>query len=281
MEEHNFFAAAENVERSGFGRPGFAEQYHAVREYPPAVVVDLLTQYARCVRPRLVVDLGCGTGLSTQLWVDRAEAVIGIEPLGAMLAVARVSVRAVNVGWRQAFAHETGLADGSVDIAVCVQSCHWMEPQPTLREVARILRPGGVFAAVNLGMPLYDWEVLTAATQFRNNAHRRRDELGLRVGVQQARHWPMDRHLQEMRDSGCFEQVREMAVHKVATISAEGMVANFINHCVDFYPELKAAGVSDAELGLDEFRRVADLRMGSAGTWFTWYWVRLGIRNER
>src|SRR5262245_33024943 len=103
MSERTTFDARENVERTGFGRPGFAEQYHAVRPFPPEVGVDLLTQYARCVRPQLVVDLGCGTGLSTQLWIDRAESVVGIEPLAAMLAVARQSIRAENVEWRQAF----------------------------------------------------------------------------------------------------------------------------------------------------------------------------------
>ena len=261
MGERTLFDAEENVERTGFGRPGFAEQYHAVRPYPPAVVVDLLTQYARCVRPRLVVDLGCGTGLSTQLWIDRAESVVGIEPLDAMLAVAREFIRADNVEWRRAFAHETGLADGSVDIAVCTQSFHWMEPQPTLREVARILRPGGVFATVDFGAPAVDWEVETAATRFYEKAHRRRDELGIRVGCNQARSWPKERHLQELRDSGWFEHVREIAVHKVETVSAQRLVEEFINHCVDFYPELQAAGVSEEEIGLDEFRRVAALRM--------------------
>jgi SAM-dependent methyltransferase len=182
---------------------------------------------------------------------------------------------------RKAFAHETGLADGSVDIAVCSQSFHWMEPRPTLREVARILRPGGVFAAVDCDMPAIDWEVETAAVQFAVKARRRRDELGIRVGVDQARLWPKDRHLQELHDSGWFEYVREMVVHNVETVSAERFVEESINVPGNFLPALRAAGVSDEEIGLDEFRRVASLRMGSAGRWFTGYRIRLGIRRER
>src|SRR5262245_52915579 len=79
MEERAPFDAKQHTEQSAFGRPAFAEQYQAVRPRPPEALVDLLTQYARCARPQLVADLGCGTGLSTQLWIDRAERVVGIE----------------------------------------------------------------------------------------------------------------------------------------------------------------------------------------------------------
>ena len=59
---------------------------------------------------------------------------------------------APGVEYREAFAQETGLDDGCADIVTCSQSLHWMEPEPTFAEAARILRPGGVFAAYD-----YDW----------------------------------------------------------------------------------------------------------------------------
>lgn len=280
MKERAIFDAGENVERTGFGRPGFAEQYQAVRPRLPTALVDLLTQYAHCDRPRLVADLGCGTGLSTQPWIERAEFVVGIEPLDAMLTVARTSVQAENLEWRRAFAHETGLPDGSVDIAVCSQSFHWMEPQPTLREVARILRPGGVFATIDCDMPAIDGEVETAALQFSTRARMRREELGIAVGADQGQAWPKEGHLAELRNSGWFEYVREVVIHNVETVSAERFVEETINIVVDFLPELRAVGVRDEEIGLDAFRRVASLRMGSSGRWFTGYRIRLGIRKE-
>src|SRR5262249_54845205 len=155
-------------------------------------------------------------------------------PLDAMLAIARASIKADNVTWHKAFAHETGLADRSCDIAVCSQSFHWMEPQPTLSEVARILRPGGVFAAVDCDMPAIDWEVEMASNQFSIHAQRRRDELGLKVGAGQARQWPKDRHLQEIRESGWFMYVREIVLHNVETLSFERFVEETINVVVDF-----------------------------------------------
>ena len=40
---------------------GFADLYDAVRPVPPMVLADVISKYAGD-RPRLVVDLGCGTG---------------------------------------------------------------------------------------------------------------------------------------------------------------------------------------------------------------------------
>ena len=52
-----------------------------------------------------------------------------------------------------ASATRPGLADGSADVVLAVQAMHWMEPAATLAEVARILRPGGVFATVDADWP--------------------------------------------------------------------------------------------------------------------------------
>jgi trans-aconitate methyltransferase len=75
---------------SAFGRADFGAEYDAVRPRPPAVLVDVLCRYARVDRPRLVVDLGCGTGLSTAGWAARAARVVGVEPAPGMLSTATV-----------------------------------------------------------------------------------------------------------------------------------------------------------------------------------------------
>ena len=67
---------AENIARFS----GFADCYSAHRPAPPAALVDVLTQLAQASRPRLVVDVGSGTGLSTRIWARRAEEAIGVEP---------------------------------------------------------------------------------------------------------------------------------------------------------------------------------------------------------
>ena len=49
---------------------GLAAVYDAFRPAPPAVLVKVLTLLAKCERARLVVDIGCGTGLSTRLGAE-------------------------------------------------------------------------------------------------------------------------------------------------------------------------------------------------------------------
>jgi ubiquinone/menaquinone biosynthesis C-methylase UbiE len=101
--------------------------------------------------PSLVVDVGSGTGLSTAIWVERAQLVIGIEPNVDMRQEATHKVEdhpyAAQIEYREGVAYQTGLPDGCADIVKCAQSFHWMEPTATLAEIARILRPGGLFAA--------------------------------------------------------------------------------------------------------------------------------------
>ena len=110
-----------------------------------------------------MVDLGSGTGLSTRAWADRADEVVGVEASPEMRDQAEAATAAENVRFVQAYAQETGLPDGVADIVTCSQSFHWMEPEPTLAEAARILRPGGVFAAYDYDWPpVVHWEVEAA-----------------------------------------------------------------------------------------------------------------------
>ena len=130
--------------------------YDRYRPAPPAALGALLSRYAQVARPQLVVDLGSGTGLSTRYWADKAEQVIGIDPTADMRHQAEAQSTAPNIAYHEGFSHATGLPDHCADIVTCAQSLHWMEPQGTFLEAARILRPGGVFAACD-----YDWPPAT------------------------------------------------------------------------------------------------------------------------
>ena len=143
---------------------GKANSYNRVRPAPPLVLLDLLTQLIGMSYPALVVDLGSGTGLSTAIWGERAERVIGIEPNADMLKEAIRNVEhqpyAAHIAYQEGFAHQTGLPDECADIVTAAQSFHWMEPTATLAEIARILRPGGLFAAYDYDAPpAIHWEL--------------------------------------------------------------------------------------------------------------------------
>src|SRR4051794_29833301 len=130
---------------------GFADLYDSHRPSPPAALGPLLAGYANVARPN-VVDLGSGTGLSSRWASGWAASVIGIEPNDDMRTVA-ASRAGEGVVYRGGMSHDTGLGDGAADVVIAVQAMHWMEPASTLAEVARILRPGGVFAAVDADWP--------------------------------------------------------------------------------------------------------------------------------
>ena len=121
---------------------GVASEYQRYRPGPAAASVEWLlpTGVAR------VVDLGAGTGALTRLLVSRVPDVVAVEPddrMRAVLAEQLPDAHAV-----RGFGESIPLPDASVDAVLASSSWHWMDPIPTLQEVARVLRPGGVLGAV-------------------------------------------------------------------------------------------------------------------------------------
>jgi len=129
--------------RTRYAEP--ARHYQQSRpSYPPALV-DWVIDTTGCRPPARIVDVGCGTGIATRLFVVRGFHTLGIDTSEEMLAVAqREEGRALYVC---AQAAATALATGSIDLVVAAQCFHWFEIEPTLRELRRILRPDGWCAA--------------------------------------------------------------------------------------------------------------------------------------
>jgi ubiquinone/menaquinone biosynthesis C-methylase UbiE len=181
---------------------GFADAYDTFRPRPPLPLLDILTQLAQTPRPSLVVDLGSGTGLSTALWASRAAEVVGVEPSADMRRQAEARTDGANVRYLAGYANATGLSDGCADIVTCSQSLHWMEPVSTLAEIARILRPGGVFAAYDYDWPpTLSWGTEQAHQAFAAQIHLAEQAHGFSNEV---RFWDKHQHLKRMRASGLF-----------------------------------------------------------------------------
>ena len=211
------------VARSGYERDGFADVYDAHRPTPPAALLDILQLVAEVERPRLVVDLGAGTGLSTRVWAERADEVVGVEANPSMLERARAApAAAANVRYVEAFAAETGLSSGKADVVACAQAFHWMEPAPVLAEAARLLRSGGVFTAYDYDVPpVVQPEVDDAFSTLFAARRAARKRLRLEAG---AASWPKERHLDQIRASGQFRFARELVCHGFDETSAERVV---------------------------------------------------------
>ncbi len=107
-----------------------------------------------------VLDLGCGTGTLTVMLKESARDadVVGIDADPAVLARARA--KASKAG--KAIAFDEGTArhlphtDESFDVVVTSLMLHHLSREQkaqALREVVRILRPGGRFLAIDFGVP--------------------------------------------------------------------------------------------------------------------------------
>ena len=116
-----------------------ATRYAAVRPAYPAAALDLVFGRAR---PAHVLDLAAGTGKLTASVLGRADAVTAVEPDPAMLAVLAEQLPGVQA--RTGSAESIPLPDASVDAIVVGQALHWFARPDADREMARVLRPGGV-----------------------------------------------------------------------------------------------------------------------------------------
>ena len=261
------------IRKSGFADERFPAGYDAHRPSPPRALLDLLCLEAQAERPRLVVDLGSGTGLSTRAWADRADEVVGVEPSEQMRLRADEATESSNVRYIGAFGDQTGLPDAAADIVTCSQSFHWMEPGPTLAEVARILRPGGVFAAYDYDWPpVVHWEVEAAFEELLVRVFDgRKERLGYVALAEK------EGHLERMRASGHFRFTREALVHSRESGAADRIVG--IAFSLGPLNVLLEDGMTEEELGLARLRDVAAKALGeSERDWFLCYRVRLGVK---
>lgn len=264
-----------NVERF----QGFADTYDKYRPQPPLVLIDILTQLVQVPRPRLVVDLGCGTGLSTRIWAGRADTVIGIEPSDDMRRIAEAQTatmpNAKHVRFKAGYSHDTGLEDACADIVTCSQSLHWMEPESTFAEVARILRPGGVFAAYDYDLPpTINWQAEEAYNRLGEQTQKIGEARGYYRGVKR---WDKKGHLARMQASDKFRYVKEIVLHHRETGDAERLVGLALSQ--GSVATLFKHGLSEDEIGVSAFRAAAQQLLGDQSTlWYFSYRVRCGIK---
>ena len=97
-----------------------------------------------------VADLGCGIGTVTTLigdFVGPEGYVVGMDASEAQVAEARarLSSKATNIRFVEASALDTSWPDESFDMVYCrFLLLHLCEPEKALREMRRLLKPGGV-----------------------------------------------------------------------------------------------------------------------------------------
>lgn len=98
-----------------------------------------------------LLEIGCGTGINLLPLAENFARVIGTDISPEMVRVARSRAEGADRITIEVDPAEqlATVADGSVDAAICVGALEHMLDKPgALRQVKRVLRPGGVFVAL-------------------------------------------------------------------------------------------------------------------------------------
>jgi demethylmenaquinone methyltransferase/2-methoxy-6-polyprenyl-1,4-benzoquinol methylase len=183
---------------------------------------------SRLPRRGHVLDVATGTGLVAAELVRRGFEVTGVDLSPEMLAVARRrfggEVELIN-----ASAEALPLASGSFDHLTVTHVLRYVaDPEATLAELARVVRPGGLVAALEFGVPrgparplweLYVRTVLPLAGRLLRRGWREvGDFLGGSIRDFWERH-PLERHLAWWHAAGLHGvEVRRLSFGAVVVI---------------------------------------------------------------
>jgi SAM-dependent methyltransferase len=120
------------------------ENYVKYRPDYPKAVLGFLDAAAGLTPRSIIADIGSGTGISSNLFLENGNTVYGVEPNAAMRAAAEQRFAGVpSFRSIDGSAEATTLPAASVDLVVAGQAFHWFNPPNARAEFARILRPGG------------------------------------------------------------------------------------------------------------------------------------------
>jgi SAM-dependent methyltransferase len=133
-------AATDSARAFSFGQQ--AETYDRFRPAPPPAAVEWVLSTS-CP---IALDVGAGTGALSRRMAERAASVVAVEPDPRMLSVlARRSPTVIPV---EGLAEHLPFGGSTVDAVMISSAWHWMDPQSTIAEIARVLRPGGVLGVL-------------------------------------------------------------------------------------------------------------------------------------
>ena len=119
---------------------------------------DQLEEYRRAVVSAAkgrVLEIGVGSGLNFSHYGREVDTVVGLDPSPRLLVMARRRAAAAGVRalFVQASAMAIPLADNTVDTVVMTWTlCSVPDPLMALREMRRVLKPGGTLLFVEHGL---------------------------------------------------------------------------------------------------------------------------------
>jgi ubiquinone/menaquinone biosynthesis C-methylase UbiE len=125
------------------------EDYVRYRPGYPREILEVLREECGLAPESVVVDVGSGTGLLAQLFLENGNLVYGVEPNAAMRDAGEQYLEKYPHFCSVAGSAEaTTLPDASADFVVAGQAFHWFEPTAAGAEFERVLKARGWVAVV-------------------------------------------------------------------------------------------------------------------------------------
>lgn len=121
-----------------------AENYAKYRPRYPQAVLTCLIDECDLNPAQVIADIGSGTGILSELFLQNGNPVFGVEPNQAMRGLGEKQLAHYpHFTSITGTAEATNLPNNSVDWITAGQAFHWFDRPTAKLEFQRILRPGG------------------------------------------------------------------------------------------------------------------------------------------
>lgn len=136
-----------NDTKYGYGNFGnLSKQYAVARQDFPLEAIEWFWSFGKNRNAR-ILDLGCGTGISTRQIADGGGVIVGCDVDEQMITEAKKA----NDGLEYLVARAENLPfrNTEFDAITAFSAFHWFANEKALSEIKRVMKPNGIFYVVN------------------------------------------------------------------------------------------------------------------------------------
>lgn len=122
------------------------EAYDKYRSEYPKEIYNLLYSLAKTDEIMDILDIGCGTGKSTEPLIRPGMRVVGCDHDSRMLKQAKKNARSHNLHiiYKKCEAENLPFKNNSFDVVTIGNAFHWFANKKVIKNIKRILKPNGL-----------------------------------------------------------------------------------------------------------------------------------------